>query len=269
MEKSILMIFICTLLLAMPVSAQQPDLQVRDFVYVQETNRLVATVYNQAPLPASGPIVVHFYDGDEKIGEIVYEENIPRYSIVSVYINYRLDEGQHNFRAVVDPFDSVAERNEGNNERGISVTKERNESSVVVEPEKKEEKTSETQEDLTGFYAVVVIVVIAAGYIILKMKPKGRIHAADAKQERKIQKQEKTLTVREIEKMPAGKKVRLRAEIKYHDKIGDDYTYFLKDETGEIVGFSRHEIKNRSGTVTGTTRHYLGKNIAVAIERVE
>jgi len=77
------------------------------------------------------------------------------------------------------------------------------------------------------------------------------------------------LKIRDIAGMPKGTRVKFSARLSYHDKIGKDYAYFLKDETDEIVGFSKEEIRKTQGIISGTADRFLGDNTSVIIEKVE
>src|SRR3989338_2622790 len=85
MKTPAILLLAITILSATALAADACDLQVRSVEYAASSNRLVATIYNQAPVAVSGPILVYFYDNGQKIGEVNYNEDIPRYSIVSVY----------------------------------------------------------------------------------------------------------------------------------------------------------------------------------------
>lgn len=106
-------------LLILSASLALPDLQMRNLEYSESTGRLVATIYNQAGDAVNGSTVVDFYDNGKFIGQYVYSEPIPRYSIVSVYINYRPSEGNHSFSAIVNPGNTIEEKTASNNQKEI------------------------------------------------------------------------------------------------------------------------------------------------------
>ncbi|GEM_PF-4582854 len=278
------------------MAADTGDLQVRSVEYAATSNRLVATIYNQAPAGVSGPILVYFYDNEQKIGEVTYNEDIPRYSIVSVYINYALSEGRHTFKAVADPMNTAQETIESNNDKSVDVIYTSNDSAVVIAPSKKAAAPAADEKGpgSLGFYAGGILLIAAIiAMLLLKMRARGpkrekpgeeKRQASEEKHgafgaENKPETNEKAaeaerpvrdgLKVKDIIGMPKGTKVKFSARLSYHDKIGNDHAYFLKDETDEIVGFSKEEIRKTQGIVSGAVDRFLGDNTSVIIEKVE
>jgi hypothetical protein len=66
-----------------------------------------------------------------------------------------------------------------------------------------------------------------------------------------------------------GTGVGFKAQINFQDKIGNDYAYFLKDDTGEVIGFSKNMINKKNAFVTGTVDYFLGDNTIVMISGAE
>ncbi|MDI6721264.1 MAG: CARDB domain-containing protein, partial [Candidatus Aenigmarchaeota archaeon] len=90
-----------------------PDLKVLDLQYASN-GRLVVNIFNQAPEKIESNITVKFYDNGREIGTVIYTDPLPRYSVFSAYVDYPLSKGLHAFRAVVDPDNLIAERNDDN-----------------------------------------------------------------------------------------------------------------------------------------------------------
>ncbi len=142
-----------------------PDLQVRGLVYSNATGRLVAEIFNQADEHLDDDILVYFYDGGKKIGQRLYTERLHRYSIVSLYINYDIGQYDHTFKAVVDPLDSVEERNEANNEKTLFVKgKIPSNKTTLVYPEETEEARKKEENTDSGdlFYSIVIMLILVA-----------------------------------------------------------------------------------------------------------
>lgn len=81
--------------------------------------------------------------------------------------------------------------------------------------------------------------------------------------------EEGLLKIKDVAKQAAGTKVIFRARLKYQDKIGKDYAYFLNDDTEHIIGFSKSNIDKKEAVIEGFTQNILGDNAVVMIKKIE
>lgn len=95
------------------------------------------------------------------------------------------------------------------------------------------------------------------------------LQTAGTEAEPKPAAEESLMKIADVARQPAGTAVRFRARLKYQDKIGKDYAYFLSDDSEHIIGFSKSNIDKKEAVVQGFTEHLLGDNTAVMIERAE
>ncbi len=167
-------LFVLLLVAASGIAFALPDLQMRNLEYSESTGRLVATIYNGAKDAVNGSTVVYFYDNGNYIGKYVYSEIIPRYSIVSVYINYRPPEGNHSFSAVVNPENTVEERTASNNQKDIGMQSSLNKEPQPVLPTQPEEsKKSETESSPIAFIIAAFLTIAFVAAMIIKARKAG------------------------------------------------------------------------------------------------
>lgn len=147
-----------------------PDLQLRNLEYSESTGRLVATIYNQAKDAVNGSTVVDFYDNGKFIGQYVYSEIIPRYSIVSVYINYRPPEGSHAFSAIVNPNNTIEERTASNNQKELMMESRLNAEPQNVMPSETESRNEKQASPLPVFIIASVLTIAFVAFSLAKAR---------------------------------------------------------------------------------------------------
>lgn len=168
--------FVLLLVVASGASFALPDLQMRNLEYSESTGRLVATIYNGAKDAVNGSTVVNFYDNGNYIGKYVYSEIIPRYSIVSVYINYRPPEGNHSFSAVVNPENTIEERTASNNQKNVGMENSLNNEPQPVLPTQPEKSEETAPGPLpTAFIIAAFLTIAFVAVMIIKARKAGAL----------------------------------------------------------------------------------------------
>ncbi|MBI2579545.1 MAG: hypothetical protein HYW27_01450 [Candidatus Aenigmarchaeota archaeon] len=305
------------IILIFAVPSLAADLQVLDLQYTA-AGRLVANIFNQAADGIEDDITVKFYDNGNEIGIQTYTDPLPRYSVFSVYVDYIPAVGLHEFRALADPGNMIAESKEDNNGKSISFEQKIDNAPRNATPEpKKEEITEETKlTETTGIQApritsgevtMLLLGVVAVLVLLLlvrmlhirgrirmpktedggkgkRLMPFGKTESGklaegwkwrsgkkeDAGQEkggkgfgvfsRGKNKPEKTSSragVKMAMAMKAGSSARLNARLTFNGKVGDDYTYFLKDESGETVGISKEKLPDGQQVIECVVENFM------------
>ncbi len=167
MEKSAIFLALMLIAAISPAFAL-PDLQIRSLEYSSDAGRVIAVIENTETDQVTGPVTVHFYDGDEQIGQTTYSGTLPGHGTASVYIDHTLQEGQHNLKAIADPEDRTAEANENNNQRTLNLVYTSGSSQVPVVPVNKGESLilQNLGLYLGTFFAVVLVVLV----VFLKLR---------------------------------------------------------------------------------------------------
>ncbi len=174
--KNLYLLFMFSVMLSSVVFAL-PDLQLRSLEYSESTGRLVATIYNQAQDAVNGSTVVDFYDNGKFIGQYVYSEIIPRYSIVSVYINYRPPEGSHAFSAIANPNNTIEERTASNNRKEIAMESVLNAEPQNVMPSEPESKNEKQASPLPVFIIASVLTIAFVAFSLAKSRRRVKLSA--------------------------------------------------------------------------------------------
>ncbi len=253
-------ILVFVLLLASAVHAA--DLQVMDLQYVN--GRLVANIFNQAPDGIEDDILVRFYDNGAEIGSRTYTDVLPRYSVFSVYIDYIPAAGMHDFKAVVDPAAAIAESNDGNNDRSITYEQKLDLEPRAAQPEGQEPVAPAAVQPIvldtpTTTYVLSIVVIVLAVLLALRLLHiRGYLKKHEKKEPKRVEHEKKRSmafprisrnsqpsaakehSVASALRMQPGSGVKLRAKLIFNGQAGGDYTYFVKDATGEAVGVSSH-----------------------------
>ena len=260
-------IIVFVLLLASAVHAV--DLQVMDLQYVN--GRLVANIFNQAPDGIEDDILVRFYDNGAEIGSRTYTDALPRYSVFSVYIDYTPSAGVHDFKAAVDPAAAITESNDGNNEKNIQYEQKLDLQPRNVTPEAQKAAPPAVVQPVvldtssTTYMLIIVVIVLAILLALRLLHTKGFLKKRAKGEPKRVVKENKLpkpspgnyTNVAGAMKMSPGSSIKLRARLIFNGAAGGEYTYFVKDGSGEAVGVSSRKYGEKEYDIECTVESLM------------
>jgi hypothetical protein len=282
--------FIIAVLLLASAGFALPDLQVLDLQYTN--SRLVANIFNQAPDGVNQSIKVSFYDNGREIGSRLYTDALPRYSIFSVYMEYIPEKGVHDFKAAVDPENSVAERSDTNNEKSISyeqktdtvprnVSASEGEKPPAAIPDKIDMRPPEN--NITAIaVALAAVFIILLAIRLMQVRGKFRLNEKVDGSLKKELKEELAppprkgisgtkgiSSVKSALRLASGSIVRIKARLVFNGKVGDEYTYFIRDGSGETVGVSDKKYDEKEYEIECAVESFMKDDKVLRIRHVK
>ncbi|MBI2173514.1 MAG: hypothetical protein HYT73_04915 [Candidatus Aenigmarchaeota archaeon] len=267
------------LILAVPSLAV--DLQVLDLQYTG--GRLVANVFNQAPDGTEDGILVRFYDNGREIGSKLYTDPLPRYSVFSVYMDYTPPAGLHDFMAVADPDNAIAESKDDNNDKIISFEQKLDTTPRNVTPEVSQQQEPPSQPvapitfpeirvdggTMPFMAALLAVLLILLAARLLQKRGKLRISLPKKKSEKAEEKTGRHSSVADALKLGPGTTVQLRARLSYNGVVGGEHTYFIRDAGAEAVGVSEKKLPEKECTLTCSVESFMKTDKILRIKDVK